>query len=298
LAAAQARAATAGDLAAQVGIWRLRASLPPAGAAPEVAKPSDIPADEDLSLVALAARFQTDRLALDGQLATLFAPLRTDAQQGLAAALAKTDVPAAQAWWTLVQATVPVWSANLLSEPLRLPGTSNAYDRQRALAIPSLPAFLELTVAPGSHDLHVGICGFEGEDITEIYIGGWFGHISGIRPVPGGGDVVGFDHSQRLEPESAADAILSDWTTGTAFAGTQPTTFRIGVSGAGIVVARLEGGRYVPFMHTDALFNRPTAFALKAPIPLTLTQVRTFPAVTWSDQTVVRHRDPPAKTDF
>ena len=237
------------------------------------------------------------RLAADQRLGELYRPIRHELQSALASALQQSRSAEARALWSILCHVPQEWSSELLKEPL-FPQPD--FDRTNALPITSLPAHLELTVEPGGHDVHVGICGFDDEDITEIYLGGWWGRVSGIRARPGGEEAARKDHFKLFDAQRALpdeQTLLQDDTQGTPFNSILPTTFRIAVSTYGIVVSRVDHGQEIVIMETDHLFNRPTSFTFKSST-YRLLSVRASPGTAWSDETKRIWINPQEKTNF
>jgi hypothetical protein len=184
------------------------------------------------------------------------------------------------------------WSPELLTEPFM---AEDAYDTTHALPIVALPAYLELTVEPGGHDVHIGISGKYDEEVTEIYLGGWWGRQSGLRSAPGGQDLAGknefalFDAARKLPSEAE---LLQNDRAGTPFHSTLPTTFRISVSACGIVVSRTDVMNTEVVMRTPQPFNTPTAFVFRSPT-YRLTSLRISPTSVWKDASKL----PPTPTE-
>ena len=297
LGALQGMARAQGDLAIELGCVRRLGTLPQAAdkaAAPAVAihREPVTPAHVEFAQAA-APRLsfvEVDRLAVDNRLAAdqrlgeLYRPVRYELQSAFASALHESRSAEASALWSILSHVPQEWSPELLQEPMF---AQPDYDRTNALPITVLPAYLELTVEPGGHDVHVGICGFDDEDITEMYLGGWWGRISGIRARPGAGEEARKEHFQLFDAQRTLpdeQSLLQDDTHGTPFNSILPTTFRIAVSTCGIVVSRVERGQEIVIMETDHLFNRPTSFTFKSPT-YRLLSVRVSPVTTWSDET-------------
>ncbi len=285
------------DFPGQLAAFRRLARLPVAATAATTAPAKPADGSKPPTLVEVDRLYDACRLTADRRLAELSAPVRVELETALAWALREQHPGEATELWKVLHPLPQAWSPELLTDRFMATG---GYDRTKALPITALPAYLELTVEPGGHDVHVGICGTEDEDITEIYLGGWWGRQSGIRSTPGGGEAVAknefalFDPARPLPDEAA---VLADDRIGSPFHATLPTTFRIALSACGIVVTRLDGQRQTVVMETTQLFNQPTAFTFRSPT-FRLTSLRVSPAATWSDETKRKHETAPAAVDF
>ncbi len=310
LQALQGMAKAQGDLGIELGCVRRLIRLPQAAdktsppAAPVHLEPVTLTNAEPSQAAAPRLSFSevdrlevNSRLAADQRLGELYRPVRHKLQSALAFALEESRPVEARALWSILCHVPQEWSSELLKKPLfAKPG----YDRTNALPITILPAHLELTVEPGGHDVHIGICGFDDEDITEIYLGGWWGRVSGIRARPGAEEEARKDHfnlfdAQRKLPDE--QALLQDDTQGTPFNSIIPTTFRIAVSTCGIVVSRVDHGQEIMIMETNRLFNRPTSFTFASPT-YRLLSVRVSPVTAWTDETKRQWIQPQEKTNF
>lgn len=185
-----------------------------------------------------------------------------------------------QAWESLAQCQVP-WSENLLPWPF-VPAKD--YDLVHAIPIPELPAFLEVTVPASSYDLHVGIRGRDNEDTMEIYVGGHFGRIDGIRATPGGQEIAYAVHFPFFTGANKGSVTPSLWPDDkqSTMHPYLPTKLRLSLSSAGIIVSRLNPEGYQTVLRHEHLTNNPTAFLFRSST-LFITSVRTFPASTWAD---------------
>ncbi len=311
LQALQSTAHAHGELGIELGCMRRLLNLPHAS---EQAPPTPSPvnrepataatnADTTKSAAKPLAFSVVDRLAMDARrvadqrLGELYRPVRNQLQTAFATALRETRAEDAAALWSILSHVPQEWSSELLKEPML---AQPDYDRTNAVPITALPAYLELTVEPGGHDVHVGVCGFEDEDITEIYLGGWWGRVSGIRARPGSQEEAKADHFQLFDAQRKLPdelTLLRDDTQGTPFNAILPTTFRIAVSTCGIVVSRVERGQETVIMQVDHLFNNPTSFTFKSPT-YRLLSTRVSPATTWSNEAKRKRSNPQGKVDF
>ena len=273
-------------LAREVMLVQRLDQLPPDTVAPEASAGTTSNNETDLDLRDIDERLQTARRAAEEQLAARSQALSDELAQALDAAMHRADGPGARQLWQMLAGLPHPWT-EVLKNPV--PGQPD-YDRKEALPIPRLPAYLELTMEPGGHDVHIGLGGHDDEEVTEIYLGGWFSYGSGIRSSPGGEEVASkntFRHFNPARPTtiSKPERLLDPWQ-GTSFFVGQPTVFRLAISHAGVIIRRYEHGAFAPFMTTDRLFNHPTCIMLRS-ATYRLLSLRVFPESAWTDNSNV-----------
>ena len=273
---------------------QLPPEVPGTAELPAVAAPPEGPRRTSPALDAWAKRA---REVADGTLAERVRPLAEELTQAMEQAERAGDSPRQRQLWLMLVGLPHPWT----EVPTRpIPGQA-AYGRQEALPLPRLPAYLEVTIEPGGHDLHIGVGGQEDEDVTEIYLGGWYGHGSGIRTAPGGDEVTSRSEfrgflPERPDPLAVPGGLLDPWQ-GLSFSPYQPTVIRLAIAPAGLVVTRLERGRFLPFMATDRLFNHPTCLMLRSDTYRVLS-LRVHPAAAWTDLTKVPAPAPAKPSKF